>query len=80
MAPVVYTLTKQGLSPWLLATGQHREQLDSMLHVFNLKADANLNLMQERQNLPDLMARMLPLVARYLRDLNPLMSLSMAIL
>ena len=72
MAPVVYGLREQpGLTPLLLVTGQHREQLDSMLELFGLRPDADLNVMTARQSLADLLGRIVPETARVLRELSP---------
>ncbi len=72
MAPVIYALREQaGLAPLLLVTGQHREQLDQMLELFELAPDADLDLMRESQTLPDLMGRIVPAAARTLRELVP---------
>ena len=72
MAPVIYALREQaGLAPLLLVTGQHREQLDQMLELFELAPDADLDLMRESQTLPDLMGRIVPAAARALRELVP---------
>ncbi|MDZ7704922.1 MAG: UDP-N-acetylglucosamine 2-epimerase (non-hydrolyzing) [Trueperaceae bacterium] len=72
MAPVVYGLREQpGLTPLLLVTGQHREQLDSMLKLFGLRPDADLNVMTARQSLADLLGRIVPETARVLRELSP---------
>ncbi len=70
MAPVIYALREQpGVVPLLLVTGQHREQLDSMLRLFGLVPDRDLDLMRAQQTLPDLFARVLPSAAQALREL-----------
>jgi UDP-N-acetylglucosamine 2-epimerase (non-hydrolysing) len=72
MAPVVEALTAHpGLEPWLLVSGQHREQLDAMLRLFDLVADADLAVMRERQSLPDLIARIVPAAAATLEAARP---------
>ena len=72
MAPVVYALREQaGLEPLLLVTGQHREQLDQMLRIFDLTPDADLDMMRESQTLPDLMGRIVPAAAKELQVLQP---------
>lgn len=72
LAPVIEALQAHAaLEPWLLATGQHREQLDDMLRVFNLRADADLNVMQASQSLHDLVARIVPAAAEALRSADP---------
>lgn len=70
MAPVIYALRAQeGLEPVVLVTGQHREQLDQMLDIFVITPDADLAVMRERQTLPDLLGRLVPLAAAKLREL-----------
>jgi len=60
MAPVILALRKE---PWaevrVLATAQHREMLDQVLGLFNIKPDIDLNLMQKDQTLPELTARLM---------------------
>ena len=71
MAPVVYALRDQaGLEPLLLVTGQHREQLDSVLDLFKLVPDFDLGVMRARQTLPDLLARTVPAAAAALKTLR----------
>ena len=72
MAPVVQALEAHpGLHPRLLVTGQQRTQLDRMLTIFGLRADADLDVMTERQTLPELLARIVPAAAEGLRALAP---------
>jgi UDP-N-acetylglucosamine 2-epimerase (non-hydrolysing) len=72
MAPVVEALNAHPeLEPWLLVSGQHREQLDAMLRLFDLSADADLAVMRERQSLPDLIARIVPAAAATLASARP---------
>lgn len=60
MAPVILALKKE---PWaevrVLATAQHREMLDQVLGLFDIKPDIDLNLMQKDQTLPELTARLM---------------------
>ena len=71
MAPVYRALKKTpGLEPKILLTGQHRQQLDQALELFDVTADANLDVMEDRQTLPELAARIMPGVARTLRDMK----------
>ena len=72
MAPVVHALARQAdIEPVLLTTGQHREQLHTMLQVFGLAPDVDLAVMRPEQQLADLFGRMVPAVAHYLRELRP---------
>lgn len=71
MAPVYFGLRDlPGILPLVLATGQHREQLTDGLRIFGISTDANLDVMAERQTLPDLAARIIPATARALQDLS----------
>lgn len=72
MAPVVRALAAhEALTPWVLTTGQHREQLDAMMRLFDLRSDADLAVMTDRQTLPDLLARIVPAAAAALREARP---------
>lgn len=71
MAPVHLAFERQGaVVPVVLLTGQHREQLEQALSLFGIEADRNLEVMTDRQALPDLAARILPLAASALKDLR----------
>lgn len=71
MAPVYLALRGiPGLKPLVLLTGQHREQLRQALSLFGIQEDRNLDVMQERQALPDLAARILPQAARALKEMG----------
>jgi hypothetical protein len=71
MAPVVHALEAHPNCALVLVTGQQRTQLDRMLTIFGLRADADLDVMTERQTLPDLLARIVPAAAERLRALRP---------
>ncbi len=61
MAPVVQALQAHPdeFESVLCVTAQHREMLDQVLHLFQLKPDVDLNLMQPNQDLYDLTSRVL---------------------
>src|SRR5260370_21773884 len=50
MAPVLRAAKEAGIDAKVCVTAQHREILDQMLEVFGLKADFDLDLMQENQS------------------------------
>jgi UDP-N-acetylglucosamine 2-epimerase (non-hydrolysing) len=52
-------------------TAQHREMLDQVLDIFNVKPDADLNLMQPNQTLASLTSAALPALDRYLMTAKP---------
>jgi len=60
MAPVINALK---LQPWadvrVLAAAQHRQMLDQVLTLFDIVPDGDMNVMQTKQNLTDLTARLL---------------------
>jgi UDP-N-acetylglucosamine 2-epimerase (non-hydrolysing) len=60
MAPVILACRRE---PWVkvrvLATAQHREMLDQVLDVFDIKPDIDLNIMRDNQTLPELTARLM---------------------
>lgn len=71
MAPLYRALKKTpGLEPKILLTGQHREQLDQALELFDVTADANLDVMEDRQTLPELASRIMPGAAAALRTMQ----------
>jgi UDP-N-acetylglucosamine 2-epimerase (non-hydrolysing) len=71
MAPVVQALEARGLHAPVLATAQHRGMLDQMMGVFGLGATWDLDLMRDNQTLPELTARMLPLLDEVLAKAQP---------
>lgn len=72
MAPVYRALSETGgLEPLVLLTGQHRTQLAQALQIFDVPAARNLDVMTDRQTLPELAARMLPAAAHALTEMKP---------
>ena len=72
MGPVYLALAQEpGITPLVLLTGQHQEQLEQALAIFAIPAQVNLNLMQPGQPLPELYGRMVAAVAQSLRELQP---------
>ena len=61
MAPVVMELekNKDDFENIVCITAQHREMLDQVLHLFNIKPDYDLNIMRPNQNLWTLTADIL---------------------
>lgn len=59
MAPVVFELRKQPgeFEPVVISTGQHRQMLDQVLDVFDVKADIELDVMRHNQSLAGLTCR-----------------------
>lgn len=60
MAPVVKRLKEEEKIKTVVAiTAQHREMLDQVLSLFNIKADYDLDIMQSGQSLNDITVRVL---------------------
>lgn len=60
LAPVIKELRRDPeLQTIVTVTGQHRQMLDQAMDVFDLKADYDLNVMQENQTLSGLSQRIL---------------------
>jgi UDP-N-acetylglucosamine 2-epimerase (non-hydrolysing) len=71
MAPVIFALRQLvGLETIVLSTGQHKEQLLDGLRIFGITPDVDLSVMTERQTLPSLMGKIVPLAAEKLRELQ----------
>ena len=60
MAPLVKELaSRQGIDSICCVTAQHREMLDSVLNIFKLKPDYDLNIMEPRQTLSTITSKCL---------------------
>lgn len=71
LAPVIAALQRRDeVDVITLVTGQHREQLRDSLRSFGLRADADLDVMSERQTLPELIGRITPAAATSLGQLR----------
>ena len=52
-------------------TGQHREMLDQVLHIFDVRPDYDLNIMKQGQDLYDVTARVLTGMRDVFRECRP---------
>lgn len=61
MCPLVKELQKRPnvFKTIVCVTGQHREMLDQVLEIFEVKPDYDLNIMKQGQDLTDVTARVL---------------------
>lgn len=61
MAPLVKCLQQRDseFEPIICVTGQHREMLDQVLRIFDIKPDYDLNIMKAGQDLYDITTRVL---------------------
>jgi UDP-N-acetylglucosamine 2-epimerase (non-hydrolysing) len=72
LAPVILALKADpAFECHVCVTAQHREMLDQVLEVFEIKPDADLNLMRPNQSLNGLTARLLETLDAYLEQQAP---------
>lgn len=73
MAPLVKEFQKnpQEFETIVCVTGQHREMLDQVLHIFDITPDVDLNIMKQGQDLYDITARVLTGMRDVLKDVQP---------
>lgn len=73
MAPLVKELQKHPeiFNTVVCVTGQHREMLDQVLHIFEIKPDYDLNIMKQGQDLYDVTARVLVGMRDVLKKVQP---------
>lgn len=73
MAPLVKVFQENGniFNTIVCVTGQHREMLDQVLHIFDIKPDYDLNIMRQGQDLYDVTARVLTGMRDVLNEVKP---------
>ena len=73
MAPLVKEFQKypQQFQTIVCVTGQHREMLDQVLTIFDIKPDYDLNIMKQGQDLYDVTARVLVGMRDVLKEAQP---------
>jgi UDP-N-acetylglucosamine 2-epimerase (non-hydrolysing) len=72
LAPVILAIqNKPNLEPHICVTGQHRELLEQVLNVFNIKPDVHLSLMTSNQTLGTFTSRAIKALNEYLGEHMP---------
>lgn len=73
MAPLVKKFQKypEQFQTIICVTGQHREMLDQVLQIFDIKPDYDLNIMKQGQDLYDITARVLTGMREVLKEVQP---------
>lgn len=73
MAPLVKEFQKHPgqFETVVCVTGQHRQMLDQVLEIFDIKPDYDLNIMKQGQDLYDVTARVLTGMRDVLKDVQP---------
>lgn len=73
MAPLVkkFQQSPEEFETVVCVTGQHREMLDQVLEIFEIKPDYDLNIMKQGQDLYDVTARVLTGMRDVLKEVKP---------
>lgn len=73
MAPLIkeYQKYPEDFQTIVCVTGQHREMLDQVLHLFDIHPDYDLNIMKQGQDLYDVTARVLTGMREVLSESQP---------
>ena len=73
MAPVIKELEKHQdkIRSLVCVTAQHREMLDQVLDLFEIKPDVDLNLMEDNQTLSQITARALTALDDVFKEIKP---------
>lgn len=72
MAPLVKQIEKDGrFESIVVVTAQHREMLDQVLEVFDVRPDYDLNIMKDGQTLTDITSRILKDLGKVLEVSQP---------
>lgn len=73
MAPLVkaFQVASDSFRTLVCVTGQHREMLDQVLHIFDIQPDYDLNIMKQGQDLYDITSRVLLGLREVLKEVRP---------
>lgn len=73
MAPLVkaFQAASNSFRTLVCVTGQHREMLDQVLHIFDIQPDYDLNIMKQGQDLYDVTSRVLLGLREVLKEVRP---------
>ncbi len=73
MAPLVkaFQVASDSFRTLVCVTGQHREMLDQVLHIFDIQPDYDLNIMKSGQDLYDVTSRVLLGLREVLKEARP---------
>lgn len=59
MASLYHQLIQNDIETKVILTGQHKEMLEQVLSLFNIKSDYNIEIMKEKQELSELTGRLI---------------------
>jgi UDP-N-acetylglucosamine 2-epimerase (non-hydrolysing) len=74
LIPAIQKISNGALRPVVCVTAQHREMLDQVLRIFEVKPDFDLEAMRPGQSLPTLTARLLTLLSPIFEEVKPAMT------
>lgn len=70
MAPIIKTM-KETMIVKVCVTAQHREMLDQVMSIFDIKSNYDLNIMKKNQDLFDITTDVLTKIKKVLKDCQP---------
>ncbi|MGI6587158.1 MAG: UDP-N-acetylglucosamine 2-epimerase (non-hydrolyzing) [Gracilibacteraceae bacterium] len=72
MAPLVNALKADNrFESYVCVTAQHRDMLDQVLKIFDIRPDFDLDIMEDRQSLTDITVNALLGLEKVIKELNP---------
>lgn len=72
MAPLVKALeAEEGIDSYVCVTGQHREMLDQVINLFDLKVQYDLNIMAHGQTIIDIISKAMYGLDKVYKELQP---------
>ncbi|OCQ98518.1 UDP-N-acetylglucosamine 2-epimerase [Oscillatoriales cyanobacterium USR001] len=72
LAPVIQLFkSSRSFDTQVILTGQHREMVEQVMHLFNFEGDRNLAIMQHQQTLTDITCRSLQGLEALFQELQP---------
>lgn len=72
MAPLVKVLeAREEIESIVCITAQHRQMLDQVMNIFDIKADYDLDIMQSGQTLSDITARVMKGIEETIKEAKP---------
>lgn len=72
MAPLVKELEKrENIESIVCITAQHRQMLDQVMEIFDIKADYDLDIMKAGQTLSDITSRAMKGIEQVIKEANP---------
>ena len=71
MAPIVHELKARNIDSKVCVTAQHRQMLDSVLEIFKIVPDYDLNIFKDGQTLTEITTRSITGLEEVIKDYKP---------